>query len=72
MHLYIKYAICLTMISKKMFFCLHSSQKQTILAAFLKLGFTPCKAEQTLQGMELQEKKHKKDYRIQKICLERT
>ena len=55
-----------------MFFCLHSSQKQTILAAFLKLGFTPCKAEQTLQGMELQEKKHKKDYRIQKICLERT
>ena len=37
-----------------------------------KLGFTPCKAEQPLQGMELQEKKHKKDYRIQKICLERT
>ena len=24
---------------------------------FLKLGFTPCKAEQPLQGMELQEKK---------------
>ena len=39
---------------------------------FFKLGFTPCKAEQPLQGMELQEKKHKKDYRIQKICLERT
>ena len=39
---------------------------------FLKLGFTPCKAEQPLQGMELQEKKHKKDYRIQKTCLERT
>ena len=37
-----------------------------------KLGFTPCKAEKPLQGMELQEKKHKKDYRIQKICLERT
>ena len=36
-----------------------------------KLGFTPCKAEKPLQGMELQEKKHKKDYRIQKICLER-
>ena len=30
------------------------------------------KAEQPLQGMELQEKKHKKDYRVQKICLERT
>ena len=28
--------------------------------------------EQPLPGMELQEKKHKKDYRIQKICLERT
>ena len=27
---------------------------------FFKLGFTPCKAEQPL-GMELQEKKHKKD-----------
>ena len=39
---------------------------------FFKLGFTPCKAEQPLQGMELQEKKHKKGYRIQKICLERT
>ena len=25
-----------------------------------KLGFTPCKAEQPLRGMELQEKKHKK------------
>ena len=39
---------------------------------FFKLGFTSCKAEQPLRGMELQEKKHKKDYRIQKICLERT
>ena len=39
---------------------------------FFKLGFTPCKAEKPQRGMELQEKKHKKDYRIQKICLERT
>ena len=38
---------------------------------FKKIGI-PCKAEQPLRGMELQEKKHKKDYRIQKICLERT
>ena len=37
-----------------------------------KLGFTPLKAEQPLRGMELQEKKQKNDYRIQKICLERT
>ena len=27
---------------------------------FLKLGSTPCKAEQPLRGMELPEKKHKK------------
>ena len=42
------------------------------LYIFFKLGFTPCKAEQPLRGMELQEKKRKKDYRVQKICLERT
>ena len=28
---------------------------------FLKLGFTPCKAEQLLQGMELEEKEAQKD-----------
>ena len=28
---------------------------------FLKLGFTPCKVEQSLWGMELQEKEPKKD-----------
>ena len=28
---------------------------------FLKLGFTPCKTEQPLQGMELQEKEAQKD-----------
>ena len=38
----------------------------------LLLGFTPWKAEQPLRGMVLQEKKHKKDYSIPKICLERT
>ena len=27
---------------------------------FFKLGFTPCKAEQPLRGMELQEKKAQK------------
>ena len=31
-------------------------------------GFNPYKAEEPLRGMELQEKKHKKDHRIQKIC----
>ena len=39
---------------------------------FKKLGFTLCKAEQPLQGMELREKKAWKDYSIQEICLERT
>ena len=39
---------------------------------FFKLGFTPCKAEQPLRGMELQEKEAQKDYSIQEICLERT
>ena len=28
---------------------------------FFKLGFTPCKAEQPLRGMELQENKGQKD-----------
>ena len=45
---------------------------ENVFFFFLKLGFTPCKAEQPLLAMELQEKKHKKDYTIQKICLERT
>ena len=31
---------------------------------FLKLWFTPCKAEQPLRGMELQEKDTQKDYNI--------
>ena len=38
---------------------LNGRVKYTIL--FLKLGFTPCKAEQPLQGMELQEKEPQKD-----------
>ena len=33
----------------------------TNLFIFFKLGFTPCKAEQPLQGMELQEKETQKD-----------
>ena len=36
------------------------------------LGLTPPKAEQPLQGMELQEKEVQKDYSIQESCLERT
>ena len=38
---------------------------------FLKLGFTQCKAEQPLRGMELQEKEAQKDDNIKEICLER-
>ena len=29
--------------------------------SFFLMGFTPCKAEQPLQGMELQEKEAQKD-----------
>ena len=36
------------------------------------MGFTPCKIEQPLGGMELQEKETQKDYSIQEIGLERT
>ena len=32
-----------------------------LVCTFLKLGFTPCKAEQSLRGIELQKKKKKKD-----------
>ena len=39
---------------------------------FLKIGIHSCKAEQPLQGMEIQEKEAQKDYSIQEICLERT
>ena len=35
------------------------------------MGFTPCKDERPLQGMELQEKETQEDERIQEICLER-
>ena len=35
--------------------------KKACRGFFLKLGFTPCKAEQPLQGMELQEKETQKD-----------
>ena len=39
---------------------------------FFFLVFTPCKAEQPLRGMELQEKEALRDYITQEICLERT
>ena len=39
---------------------------------FLKIGFTPCQAEQPLPDMELQEKVVKKDQNIQEICSEQT
>ena len=39
---------------------------------FFKSGFTSCKAEQPLQGMELKEKETQKDLSKHEICLERT
>ena len=35
---------------------------------FFKLVLTPCKIEQSVQGMALQQKEEQKDYNIQKIC----
>ena len=39
---------------------------------FFSLGFTPSKAEEQLQGMELQQKEAQKASSIPKISLERT
>ena len=39
---------------------LHASNGEDCHIFFLNLGLTPYKAEQPLQGMELQEKEHKK------------
>ena len=39
----------------------HCKKLFNLTGIFLKLGFTPCKAEQPLQGMELQEKETVKD-----------
>ena len=36
------------------------------------LQFTPCKAEQPLRGLKLQEKEVQEDQRINEICVERT
>ena len=36
-------------------------RKDSNTGVFLKLGFPPCKAEQLLQGMELQGKETQKD-----------
>ena len=41
---------------------------RTNIRGFLK--FTPCKAEQPLRGMELQEKEAQEGQRIQELCLE--
>ena len=56
---------------KYSYICIYANLPVNVIF-FFKLGFTPCKAEQPLRGMELQEKKNKKDCRIQKVCLERT
>ena len=40
--------------------------------SFFLLWFTPCKAEQPLRGMELQEKEAQEDCNISEICLEKT
>ena len=39
----------------------HPLVSQYLKGIFFKLGFTPCKAEQPVQGMELQEKETQKN-----------
>ena len=39
---------------------------------FFQLGFTPCKAEQSLRSMKLPEGEAQNNKSIQEICLERT
>ena len=39
----------------------HPLVSQYLKGIIFKLGFTPCKAEQPLQGMELQEKETQKN-----------
>ena len=59
--------------SKHSTFIISAINRMSLSISFLLLGFIPCKGKQPLRGIELQESKHeKKDYRIQKICLERT
>ena len=50
----------------------HKLEKLPASFFFFFLVFTPCKAEQPLRGMELQEKEALRDYITQEICLERT
>ena len=48
-----------------MLFSQNLFQSITLLSqAFFQLGFTPCKAEQPLRCIELQEKEAQKDYSI--------
>ena len=47
-------------VSSKDFFFSDNFLNGLHYASFFKLGFTPCKAEQPLRGMELQEKEAKK------------
>ena len=55
------------------FLLLGGESKFIIVEFFLKLGFTPCKAEELLWGMhEVTEKEAHKDQDIQEICLERS
>ena len=48
------------------------SNKHGINKLILHLRFTPCKAQQKLWGMALQEKEVQKDWSIEEICFERT
>ena len=51
--------MCMTIVTKhtlKILQCMSHRNQPFFILFFFNLGFTPCKAEQPLQGMELQEK----------------
>ena len=59
--LHICKSYCLEMLRKKAVINIPKNYYGNIISDFLKLIFTPCKAEKPLRGMELQEKEVQKD-----------
>ena len=59
--LHICKSYCLEMLRKKAVINIPKNYYENIISDFLKLIFTPCKAEKPLRGMELQEKEVQKD-----------
>ena len=61
---------CIIVNNSPFYRCNHTLQlnctKASPIFFFFKLGFTPCRIEQPLRGMELQEREAQKDYQVYK------